>query len=70
MEGEETVVGDIEWGNLKNEDALRGVVSSLQASGPFSFHRGEGTSGEPMEAGRTIGAPQEPVEAGRTIGLP
>ena len=44
MEEEETVADDIEWDNLENEDALIGIGSSLQASGPFPFHGGEGTS--------------------------
>ena len=44
MEEEETVADDIEWDNLENEDALTSISSSLQASGPFPFHRGEGTS--------------------------
>ena len=57
MEEEETVANDIEWDNLENEDALTGIGSSLQASGPFPFHRGEGTSGEPTEAGCSDDAP-------------
>ena len=56
MEEEETVADDIEWDNLENEDALTSVGSSLQASGPFPFHGGEGTFGEPAEAGHTISA--------------
>ena len=51
MEEEETVANDIEWDNLENEDALTGIGSSLQASGPFPFHGGEGTSREPTKVG-------------------
>ena len=51
------VADDIEWDNLENEDALIGISSSLQASGPFPSHGGEGTSVEPAEAGCTIGLP-------------
>ena len=58
------VADDIKWDNLENEDALTGIGSSLQASGPFPFHGGEDTSGEPTETGCTIGLPQEPTEAG------
>ena len=57
MEEEETVADDIEWDNLENEDALIGIGSSLQVLGPFPFHGGEGTSGEPAEAGRTVSLP-------------
>ena len=57
MEEEEMVANDIEWDNLENEDALTGISSSLQASGPFPFHGGEGTSGEPPEAGCIVGLP-------------
>ena len=56
-EEEETVADDIEWDNLENEDALTGVGSSLEESGPFPFDEREGTSGEPAEAGRTVGLP-------------
>jgi len=70
VEEEETVADDIEWDNLENEDALTGIGSSLQASGPFPFHGEEGTSRVPTEAGRSDDAPQEPTEAGRTVGLP
>ena len=67
-EEEEMVADDIEWDNLENEDVLIGVGSSLQASGPFPFHGGEGISGEPAEAGHTIGLPQDSTEAsGSTI---
>ena len=34
------VADNIKWDNLENEDALTGVGSSLQASGPFLFHGG------------------------------
>jgi len=57
MEEEEMVADDIEWDNLENVDALTGIGSSLQASGPFPFHGGEGTSGESTGVGRTIGLP-------------
>ena len=50
MEEEETVVDNIEWDNLENEDVLTGVGSSLQASRPFPFHGGEGMLGELIEA--------------------
>ena len=58
------VADDIEWDNMENEDVLTDIGSSLQASGPFPFHGGEGTSREPVEAGRIVGLPQEPTEAG------
>ena len=58
MEKEEMVADDIEWDNLENEDALTGVGSSLQASGPFLFHGGEGTSGEPTEVGHSNDDPR------------
>ena len=57
MEEEETVVDDIEWGNLENKDALTSIDSSLQVSRPFPFHGGEGTSREPVEAGHSDNAP-------------
>ena len=57
MEEEEMVADDIKWDNLENEDALTGTGSSLQASGPFLFHGGEGTPGEPAEAGHSDDAP-------------
>ena len=44
-EEEEMVADNIEWDNLENEDALTGISSSLQESGPFLFHGGEGTFG-------------------------
>ena len=53
------VADDVKWDILENEDALIGIGSSLQESGPFPFHGGEGTSGEPAEARRTVGLPQE-----------
>ena len=63
IEEEKSVADDIEWDNLDNEDVLTGVGSSLQASGPFPFHGGEGTSGEPARAVHTVSLPQEPTEA-------
>jgi len=57
IEEEEMVADDIKWDNLENDYALTGVGSSLQASGPFPFHGGEGTSREPAEAGHTVGLP-------------
>ena len=51
------VAGDIEWDNLENEDALIGIGLSLQASGPFPFYGGEGTSREPTEMRCTVGLP-------------
>ena len=70
MEEEESVADYIEWDNLENKDVLTGVGSSLQASGPFLFHREEGTSGEPMVAGHTVGLPHEPTEAGGSVVAP
>ena len=70
MEEEETVADVIKWDNLENEDALIGIGSSLQASGPFPSHGGEGTSRELPEAGRSDDVPQELTEVGRTVGLP
>ena len=70
MEEEETVADDIEWDNPENEDALTSIGSSLQVSGPFSFHRGEGTSREPVEVGLFIDAPQEPTEVGGSVVAP
>ena len=70
MEEEETVANDIEWDNLENEDVLMGIGSSLQASGPFPFHGGEGTSWEPVEAGCIVGLPQEPIEVGGSVIMP
>jgi len=67
---DDEVVDDIEWDNLENEDALTGIGSSLQVLGPFPFHGGEGSSGEPVEAGRTIGLPQEPTGAGGSVVAP
>ena len=52
---DDKVVDDIEWDDLENEDVLTGINSSLQGSGPFLFHKGEGTSGEPAKTGHTIG---------------
>jgi len=70
MEEEETVADNIEWDNLENKDALIGIGSSLQASRPFPFHGGEGTSRELVEAGHSDDAPQEPMEAGHIVVLP
>ena len=67
---DDEVVDGIEWDILENEDALTGISLSLQASGPFLFHGGEGTSGEPVEAGRTIGLPQESTEVGGSTATP
>ena len=58
------VADDIEWDILENKDAQTGIGSSLQESGPFPFHGGEGASGEPVEAGHTVGLPQESMRAG------
>ena len=57
MEEEEIVADDIEWDNLENEDVMIGIGSSLQASGPFPFHGGEGTSRESMGVSRSDDAP-------------
>ena len=46
---DDEVADDVEWDILENEDALIGIGSSLQELGPFPFHGGEGTSGEPVE---------------------
>ena len=51
------VVNDIEWDDLENEDVLTSIGSSLQELKPFLFHGGEGTSGEHVEVGPTIGLP-------------
>ena len=59
VEERATVADEIEWDNLESEDALTCIVLSSQASGPFLFHEGEGTSGELVETGRTVGPPQE-----------
>ena len=47
-----------------------GIGSSLQESGPFPFHRGEGTSEELVETDRTIGLPQEPIGANGSTAVP
>ena len=57
MEEEETVADDIKWDDLENEDALIGIGSSFQASGPFPSHGKEGTFGESVDAGCTAGQP-------------
>ena len=54
---DDEVADDVEWDILENEDALIGIGSSLQESGPFPFHGGEGTSVEPVELGCTVGLP-------------
>jgi len=54
---DDEVADDIEWDKLENEDALIGIGLSLQVSGPFPFHGGEGTSGKPAEVGRTVNLP-------------
>ena len=54
---DDEVADDVEWDILENENALIGIVSSWQESGPFLFHGGEGTSREPANAGHTIGLP-------------
>ena len=64
------VADDVEWDILENEDALTSIGSSLQESGPFPFHGGEGTSGEPAEAGCTVGLPQESTGAGGSAAVP
>jgi len=46
---DDELADDVEWDILENEDALKGIGLSLQESGPFRFHGGEGTSGEPAE---------------------
>ena len=68
MEEEETVADDIKCDNLENEDALTGVGSSLQASGPFPFHGWEGMSEELAEAGHSDDAPR--IDEGRTYRWP
>ena len=49
---------------------LTGIHLSLQESGPFLFHRGEGVSAGPAETGWTVGLPQEPTGAGRSTTVP
>ena len=56
-EEEEMVADNIEWDNLENEDTLTCISSSSQALGPFPFHGGEGTFGEPAEVGHSDDAP-------------
>ena len=67
---DDKVVDDIEWDDLENEDVLTGIGSSLQESGPFPFHGGEGMSGEPVEMGLTIGLPQGPTGVGGSAVAP
>ena len=64
------VADDVEWDILENEDALIGIGSSLQESGPFLFHGGEGTTGEPVDVGHTVGLPQESTGAGGSAVVP
>ena len=64
---DDEVVDDVEWDILENEDALTGISSSLQESGPFPFHGREGTSEEPVEVGRTVGLPLELMGAGALL---
>ena len=54
---DDEVADNIKWDILENEGALEGIGSSLKESGPFPFHEGEGTTGEPAEAGRIVGLP-------------
>ena len=54
---DDEVVDDIKWDDLKNEDVLTGIGSSLQELGPFPLHGGEGMFGELAETGRTVGLP-------------
>jgi hypothetical protein len=70
VEEGEMVDDDIERDNLEDEDVLTGIDSSLQAVGPFPFHKGKGMSQELMEVGRSTDAPQEPTEMGHTIVMP
>ena len=69
MEEEKSVADDIEWDNLENEDVLTGGGSSLQASGPFPFHGGEGMPRELAEAGCTVGLPQELMGVGGSAAM-
>ena len=57
MEEEKSIANDIEWDNMENNDVLTSVGSSLQVLGPFPFHGGEGTLGEPVRVGHTVGLP-------------
>ena len=56
-EDDDEVLDDIEWDDLESEDVLIGIRSSLQGSGPFPLHEGEGTSERPVETGRTVCLP-------------
>ena len=67
---EDEVANNIEWDILENEDALIGIGSSLQELGPFLFHGGEGMSGEPAEARRTVSLPQESTRVGGSTTVP
>ena len=48
---------DIKWDDLESEDVLTVIGLSLQESGPFLFHGGEGLSEGLAETGRTVGLP-------------
>jgi N-acetylmuramic acid 6-phosphate (MurNAc-6-P) etherase len=56
-EDEEEVDADTERDDLESEDMLIGIHSSLQGSGPFPYHGGEGASERLVEMGRTVGLP-------------
>ena len=43
-EDDDEVVDDTEHDDLESEDVLIGIRTSLQGSGPFPFHGGEGAS--------------------------
>lgn len=64
------VADNVKLDILENEDVLIGIGLSLQESGPFPFHGGKGTSGEPVEAGRTVSLPQESIGAGSSAITP
>ena len=67
---DDEVADDVEWDILENEDALTGSGSPLQELGPFPFHEGEGTSGEPAKAGHTVGLPQKSMGVGGSTTTP
>ena len=56
-EDNDEVVNDTVRDDLESEDVLIGIRSSLQGSGPFPLHEGEGTSERPVETGRTVCLP-------------
>ena len=70
MEEEETIADDIKSDNLENEDALTGIGSSLQASRPFPFHGGKGTSRELAKAGYSDTSSSYPRSQQRQAALP